>query len=318
MKLFSKRLLFDLLLMLVLLGTGYYYKDEIRQFADNQLAQLNPCGKPIIYSIGTFDPNFGITKEEFLKTTTEAAGIWETSIGKPLFKYEANTNSNSELKINLIYDTRQKATDEQKKIKTGIDSKKNDYEILKIKYSSLSTLYATEKASLEKMTAEFQTQRDIYSKEVDYWNAQGGAPKEKFQELEKERVSLNKQADQINQKKDNFNKQVEVYNALATELNNLASDIKQQVNAFNTTGTPGEEFDEGEYKTIDGKNKMINIYQFENKSKLLRVLAHELGHALGIDHVNDPNAIMYRLNESPNEKLTTDDITALKAICQIK
>jgi predicted Zn-dependent protease len=48
------------------------------------------------------------------------------------------------------------------------------------------------------------------------------------------------------------------------------------------------------------------------------VLAHELGHALGLDHNEDSKAIMYRLNNGINEKLTNTDLVALKALCGIK
>jgi predicted Zn-dependent protease len=65
----------------------------------------------------------------------------------------------------------------------------------------------------------------------------------------------------------------------------------------------------------DGINSKIDIFEFSSRSKLVRVLAHEFGHAIGIEHVVDPKAIMYRLNEANSETLTQDDIAALKEKC---
>ncbi|HCY17892.1 TPA: hypothetical protein DHT42_01705, partial [Candidatus Nomurabacteria bacterium] len=61
----------------------------------------------------------------------------------------------------------------------------------------------------------------------------------------------------------------------------------------------------------------IDIYQFDNKGKLARVLTHEFGHALELEHLENSKAVMYRLNNGVNEKLTIDDILALKKRCNL-
>jgi len=86
---------------------------------------------------------------------------------------------------------------------------------------------------------------------------------------------------------------------------------------YNTTNfSNGEEFEEGEY-IRDASGQRINIYEFGNETDLIRVLTHELGHALGLKHVTDPGAIMYELNQSDNEALTEADIRELSSMCDL-
>ncbi|EKD25529.1 MAG: hypothetical protein ACD_80C00028G0001, partial [uncultured bacterium (gcode 4)] len=174
------------------------------------------------------------------------------------------------------------------------------------------------KAYLDILIKKYDASKNAYEKDINYWNSQGGAPKNEYDALEERRRVLNDQVTAINQAQNSLNILVKTINALVVILNKLVNDLNLQVGKYNGIGqSTGKEFNEGEYIS-DGSGTTINIFEFNDEKQLIRVLAHELGHALGLGHLDNPKALMYRLNEGANAELTTDDIVTLKKQCRIK
>lgn len=299
------------IILLALVGSIFFYRSHLGQIYKNLFNQIKPCSTPITYSLGDIDSKFGLSKTTALADIAEAEKIWESAAGKNLFEYSATGN----LKINFIYDYRQQATQALQKIGVVMNNDKASYDALKAKYNELLNSYNQDKKNFEALLNSYNSAKAAYEKKVAYWNSRGGVPPDQYATLEAQRVELNNQVDIINQKQDDLNNQIDTINSSASILNQMITELNLQVATYNNIGaSTGKKFNEGEYIS-DASGVKINIYEFNSKNQLVRVLAHELGHALGLDHVNNPKAIMYYLNEGGNEKLTADDISALKKIC---
>jgi hypothetical protein len=68
---------------------------------------------------------------------------------------------------------------------------------------------------------------------------------------------------------------------------------------------------------INGPRSKIDLLQYYDDEKMYITLLHEFGHALGLEHISDPAAIMYPTQNAKTARdLTTSDVKALQQLCR--
>lgn len=275
---------------------------------------IKPCSKPLGYYVADFDPRFKISEQEFLAAVAEAEAIWEESSGQDLFVHDEESGA---LKINLVYDYRQETSDHLQSLGYKIEKTQSSYDNLKAYHDRIYADYVAKKSTLETMVSQFETRKAEYERQVNYWNQQGGAPKKEADKLNSEREALSRLASQIKQLQNTVNSLVGEINNLVPVLNNLAYELHLNVNNYNKVGEErGSQFEEGVYRK-DSSEESITVYEFTSREELVRLMAHELGHALGLEHVENEASIMYRLNKNQGHELTEADLSELNRICAL-
>ena len=306
---------FKLFVFLLIAGLTYQHRDEIMLRVRTAVHAYFPCTIPVTYSLGQFDTQFGLSRADFLMRIATAENAWEDVAGKELFKY---VESGGDMTVNLLYDARQQTTEKLQEIGDTISDKKSTYEKLWAEYERLSAELVKEKTAYEREVAQLKNLQSAYQREVARANKRGGAEEAEYDRLETQRLEINKRVAEVNGSLSRLNKTISATNTLGAQVNALVQELKLNVDIYNTTGrTRGEEFSEGEY-IYDSEGKRINIYEFSDTTKLARVLIHELGHGIQMEHVEDSDAIMYRLNAGKNDTITEADQAELRRVCRIK
>ena len=288
------------LAVIVLCAGGSYY-----------FLTKGPCDSPVAYSVGSIDERFGINQEKLVAAAKAAEDAWEKAAGKDLFAYSPK----GKLPINLVYDERQATSERNRGLVTQVgaekqtaDSVKADLEALKSRYENLSKEY-------EALVSSFRTRQEEYNASVAYWNERGGAPQSEFSKLSSEKKQLQALASELEPKRLEVNRLASEVNEKVRSFNGLVRTINSTVEVINKSAD--KEFEQGEF-IQEGRRKEIDIYEFKDVGELERVIAHEMGHALGVDHNENPESIMYYLNSGANLALSREDIESLKAACKFK
>ncbi len=274
-------------------------------------ADTTSCTLPRTYSVRSIGAGFQMSSSTLIRHLSSAEAIWEKPVGKDMFVYK---EKGGDISIDLLFDNRQITTQKIADTRARLSSIKELFDTLRTTHSTLIASTSVAQDSLQARIIKYEAAELLYNTKVQATNNRGGATAEEFTVLQAEQRALSAEFTQLKADDEMLRARVVSLNTTGTLLNKLAEVLNVFVERYNTTVTSVGEFEEGFYKKENGIES-IGIYSFGTDEQLIRVLAHEFGHALGLGHVSDKESLMYKSNTVDTLQLTVADRALLKESC---
>ena len=274
-------------------------------------ARISPssgrCSTPISLTIGQIDEQFNVTTETLRGALESAVHEWNSATGRSLFV----VREEGEVTINLLFDGRQDSINQLAAEERGIAAISEDLKARVQSHEAAATRIKTAVAS-------WNNETESHNKRVEGMNSRAAAEVENqddYAALQAEQNEISQVIGRLEESKRRLMLETELLNREAIALNEERETLNARIQSVHDRFPPTI-FTQGEHRRGLAVNE-INIYTFYDIKEFYLVLLHEMGHALGLPHIEERPAIMYPVIEHGSDlsNLTPSDVQAALDMC---
>lgn len=297
----------------VKLGDGVTFDD-----AGSLGPTLAACRIPYRVAIGTIDPRFDLTEDDVRRALLDAIQVWERHAPRPLFELSERPSAT---RVALHFDERQAMSDAVAQHRVDHDQRGAELDVARADLDRLQRDFEVQREALRERHARHAEARRRHGREVAAYNrspSRDAATRSRLKAdrnaLEFENMHLAAFSDEVEALQRQLQNHTDAFNERVARYNDEfgAASVRNRVASGPVTA--------GRYVRVGG-NARIDVFLVNSYSHLVHTLAHELGHALRIEHVPDSDSIMSAVNTrdlgaSGPVFASPTDIAALEHVCR--
>lgn len=302
----------------------------LAQSAEGAIAQHRPaetlCRPWVSWHIADIDPRFGLTHDDVAKAAEQASSLWNHAAQRQLFQHVEQQG----IAISLSYDHRQRFFEDTQLLYQQIESIREEVEerdqallVSRANFEALADDIDAVNSDIRALSEEANALIEQHG------NRRGQVPRRIVQQIDGLRTTVTQLNQRVQDKIEQYyalqevhNEQVAERNVLAQQHRDLASQLNAQISRQQGATDVGEHgiYIRNHRGRVAVREEVIDVYQVRSWQGLVTILAHEFGHAIGIGHVSESNAIMSARMETQfvdgfPEQLHQADRDALYAVC---
>lgn len=287
-------------------GDGVHSSEDTPPGIEHQPeGSVAACSIPLGWRLARMDPRFGLTAPEAAGAVADAARLWEDAVGRPLFLEDPAGG----FPVRFLYDQRQARTEERRRLVADLESTEVELEADQERLEAVQERYGRSQDRYEARARALEERVARHNAEVRRWNDQGGAPPDVRRELIETERALGAERDELDALEEELDGLYRHVRRGEGRLERRIGEYERDADALEQAFPPMR-VESGSYRervhTEDGVvtslDREIRIHRFDDRDDLLRVIAHELGHALGLGHADAPGAVMHE--EYQREEVT--------------